>query len=770
MAQPHPRPDTSHAAAVLTTDLRLTVMAAATVAVAALLVAAVLAHRVRAADEGTDRTKRIAAAVREGARTHLTRHLRTLALLVAIGCALLLLLPAADGNQRAGRSVSFLLGAGLAALSGHLGTRLAVLGGARVAAASRAAVLGEPRRPGPVTTGTAPGAAVLRRTARLAFRTGGAVGVLTAGLALLGVCGTVLVHAADAPEVLTGFGLGAALVAVFLRLGGGLFARAADPGAGLVTAGGRDVAKDDPRHAAALADLVGNGVGDGAGTAADLFAAHAVSLVVTLLLGRAALGDVGLAFPLLVSAIGVVATAIGIFAVGPRRTDPSGTAAIGRGFPVAAATALALVGVAAFLGLPSSFAALAGVTDPAVRAAAGDPRVLVCTAVAVGIAAAALARRFAGAARRPGPGTGGPAAVVGTGAGLRAAAGTALLVGLTAAGAFLLGGASTALALFAVALAGSGLLTTVGVLVAVNALGPVTDTARGVLGISAEEHGAGSRALAGPGALGDAAGAVARMVTVAASALAATALLGASRSAAGAPHLAADPARPAHLLGLLAGAAVVCLFAGAAIGAATRSADAVVREARRQLRERPGITERTERPGYGRVVDLCTRDALRESSAPGLLAVLAPVAVGFALGPGPLGAFLAGAIATGVLLAAFLAHCGDGVPDGPGDRCGAGPGAAGGPFRDTVGPAVDPLLTAMGTAALLIVPAVHALGPGPGADPLVRALIAVTACTVLVLVAVRAAVARRDHGPHGAAEVDGARREPQHAGGPDPLG
>ncbi|MGW1149227.1 sodium/proton-translocating pyrophosphatase, partial [Streptomyces sp. NPDC002454] len=156
MAQPHPRPDTSHAAAVLTTDLRLTVMAAATVAVAALLVAAVLAHRVRAADEGTDRTKRIAAAVREGARTHLTRHLRTLALLVAIGCALLLLLPAADGNQRAGRSVSFLLGAGLAALSGHLGTRLAVLGGARVAAASRAAVLGEPRRPGPPRPVAAP--------------------------------------------------------------------------------------------------------------------------------------------------------------------------------------------------------------------------------------------------------------------------------------------------------------------------------------------------------------------------------------------------------------------------------------------------------------------------------------------------------------------------------------------------------------------------------------------------------------------------------------
>ncbi|WP_445402204.1 sodium/proton-translocating pyrophosphatase [Streptomyces sp. LE64] len=767
MAQPHPRPDTSHAAAVLTTDLRLTVMAAATVAVAALLVAAVLAHRIRAADEGTDRTKWIAAAVREGARTHLTRHLRTLALLVAIGCALLLLLPAADGNQRAGRSVSFLLGAGLAALSGHLGTRLAVLGGARVAVASRAAVLGEPRRPGPLTTGTAPGAAVLRRTARLAFRTGGAVGVLTAGLALLGACGTVLVHAADAPEVLTGFGLGAALVAVFLRLGGGLFAHAADPGAGLVTAGGRDVAKDDPRHAAALADLVGNGVGHGAGTAADLFASHAVSLVVTLLLGRAALGDVGLAVPLLVSAIGVVATTIGILAAGPRRTDPSGTAAIGRGFPVAAATALALVGVAAFLGLPSSFAALAGVTDPAVRAAAGDPRVLVCTAVALGIAAAALTRRFAGVARRPGPGPGGPAAVVGTGAALRAAAGTALLVGLTAAGAFLLGGASTALALFAVALAGSGLLTTVGVLVAVNALGPVTDTARGVLGISAEAHGAGSRVLAGPGVLGDAAGAVARMVAVAASALAATALLGASRGAAGPPHLAADPA---HLLGLLAGAAVVCLFAGAAIGAATRSADAVVREARRQLRERPGITERTERPGYGRVVDLCTRDALRESPAPGLLAVLAPVAVGFALGPGPLGAFLAGAIATGVLLAAFLAHAGEGVPNGPGDRCGTGPGAAGGPFRDTVGPAVDPLLTAMGTAALLIVPVVQALGPGPGADPLVRALVAVTACTVLVLVAVRAAVARRDHGPHGAAEVDGAHREPQHAGGPDPLG
>lgn len=308
---------TSLAAAVLTDGNRLIVVVIAVVALAALVVARLLARQVLAAGEGTERMKEIAAAVQEGANAYLARQLRTVGIFAVVVFFLLLLLPADNGAQRVGRSLFFLVGALFSAATGYIGMRLAVRSNVRVAAAAREATpaQGEPEKD--LT-------AVSHRAMKIAFRTGGVVGMITVGLGLLGASCVVLVYAADAPEVLEGFGLGAALIAMFMRVGGGIFTKAADVGADLVGKVEQGIPEDDPRNAATIADNVGDNVGDCAGMAADLFESYAVTLVAALILGKAAFGDAGLAFPLIVPAIGVVTAMIGIFAVAPRRADRSG--------------------------------------------------------------------------------------------------------------------------------------------------------------------------------------------------------------------------------------------------------------------------------------------------------------------------------------------------------------------------------------------------------------------------------------------------------------
>ncbi|GAA4907512.1 hypothetical protein GCM10023237_28970 [Streptomyces coeruleoprunus] len=379
----------SLAGAVLTSENRIIVIVIAAVALAALIVAQLLVRQVLAAGEGTEAMKKIAAAVQEGANAYLARQLRTLAVFAVIVFFLLMLLPADNWSQRAGRSLFFLVGALFSAVTGYIGMRLAVRSNVRVAAAAREATPG-PGEPAKDLT------VVSHKAMKIAFRTGGVVGMFTVGLGLLGASCVVLVYAADAPKVLEGFGLGAALIAMFMRVGGGIFTKAADVGADLVGKVEKGIPEDDPRNAATIADNVGDNVGDCAGMAADLFESYAVTLVAALILGKAAFGDLGLAFPLIVPAIGVVTAMIGIFAVAPRRADRSGMTAINRGFFISALISLALVAVAAFLYLPSSYAALDGVTDAAVRAHSGDPRVLALVAVAVGIVLAALIQQLTG--------------------------------------------------------------------------------------------------------------------------------------------------------------------------------------------------------------------------------------------------------------------------------------------------------------------------------------------------------------------------------------
>ena len=757
---------TTLAAAVLTDDNRILVMVIGLVALAALVVAGILVREVLAAGEGTDSMKKIATAIQEGANAYLGRQLRTVGVFAVIVFFLLLLLPADDWNQRAGRSIFFLIGAVFSATTGYIGMWLAVRSNVRVAAAAREATPAEGEPEKDLT-------AVSHKAMKIAFRTGGVVGMFTVGLGLLGASCVVLVYAADAPKVLEGFGLGAALIAMFMRVGGGIFTKAADVGADLVGKVEKGIPEDDPRNAATIADNVGDNVGDCAGMAADLFESYAVTLVAALILGKAAFGDSGLAFPLLVPAIGVITAMIGIFAVAPRRTDRSGMSAINRGFFISAAISLVLVAVAVFVYLPSSYGALDGVTDAAIKGKDGDPRILALVAVAIGIVLAALIQQLTGyfteTNRRPVMDIGktsltGPATVIlaGISLGLESAVYTALLIGLAVYGAFLLGGASIMLALFAVALAGTGLLTTVGVIVAMDTFGPVSDNAQGIAEMSGDVEGAGAQVLTNLDAVGNTTKAITKGIAIATAVLAASALFGSYRDAIltaandvgekvsgpGAPlNLMMDISQPNNLVGLIVGAAVVFLFSGLAINAVSRSAGAVVYEVRRQFREHPGIMDYTETPEYGRVVDICTKDALRELATPGLLAVLTPIAVGFTLGVGALGSFLAGAIGTGTLMAVFLANSGgawdnakklveDGNHGGKGSEAHAATvigDTVGDPFKDTAGPAINPLLKVMNLVALLIAPAVIKFSYGDDKNTGVRIAIAVLAFLVIAV-------------------------------------
>lgn len=781
------------AEAVLTSGNRVWVLVIAAVALAALAVAVVLVRQVLAADEGTARMKEIAGSVQEGANAYLARQLRTLAIFAVVVFFLLMLLPADDNNQRIGRSLFFLVGAGFSAATGYIGMWLAVRSNVRVAAAAREASSsdGEPSKD--LT-------AVSHRAMKIAFRTGGVVGMFTVGLGLLGAACVVLAYAADAPKVLEGFGLGAALIAMFMRVGGGIFTKAADVGADLVGKVEKGIPEDDPRNAATIADNVGDNVGDCAGMAADLFESYAVVLVAGLILGTVAFGDAGLAFPLMVPAIGVLTAMIGVFVVAPRRSDRSGMTAINRGFFVSAVISLALVAVASFSYLPATFAELDGVTDVGIAAHDGDPRVFALVAVAIGIVLAALIQQLTGyfteTSRKPVRDVGrssltGPATVVLTGIslGLESAVYTALLIGLSVYGAFLLGGTSIMLALFAVALAGTGLLTTVGVIVAMDTFGPVSDNAQGIAEMSGDVQGEGAQVLTDLDAVGNTTKAITKGIAIATAVLAAAALFGSYRDAvatavadvqarAGELGLSLDISQPNNLVGLVLGTSVVFLFSGLAINAVSRSAGAVVYEVRRQFREHPGIMDYTEKPEYGRVVDICTKDALRELTTPGLLAVMAPIAVGFSLGVGALASFLAGAIGTGLLMAVFLANSGgawdnakklveDGHHGGKGSEAHAATvigDTVGDPFKDTAGPAINPLLKVMNLVALLIAPAVVTLSYGDEAHTGARIAVAVLAFAVIVgavYVSKRRGVAMEDGG--------GDRGADREAGSPDPA-
>ncbi len=728
---------------------RIIVIVVAAVALAALAIGFVLLREVLAAGQGTAKMQEIGRAVQEGAAAYLNRQFRTLAIFVVVVFVLLFALPADDIGERIGRSIFFVIGAVFSATIGYLGMWLATRANIRVAAAARE----EGGR---------------EKATRIAFRTGGVVGMFTVGLGLFGAAVVVLVYAGQAPRVLEGFGFGAALLAMFMRVGGGIFTKAADVGADLVGKVEQGIPEDDPRNAATIADNVGDNVGDCAGMAADLFESYAVTLVAALILGTAAFGLQGLLFPLIVPAIGVLTAVIGVYITRAREGE-GGLKAINRSFYISALISAVLCVIAAFTYLPSSFADLVNPTDDSVVNLTADPRIIASVAVIIGIVLAGvilwLTGYFTGTEHKPVKDVGessrtGAATVIlsGISIGFESAVYTALVIAAAVYGAFLLSG-SIVVSLFAVALAGTGLLTTVGVIVAMDTFGPVSDNAQGIAEMSGDVTGPGVEILTELDAVGNTTKAITKGIAIATAVLAATALFGSYRDAInGALRVAGvaiDDAgsafffevfSPNTLVGVIIGAAVVFMFSGLAVNAVTRAAGAIVFEVRRQFRDNPGIMDYSVRPDYSRVVDICTRDSLRELATPGLLAIFAPIAVGFGLGVGPLAGYLAGAIATGTLMAVFLANSGGAWDNGKklvedGNYGGKGSPAheatiigdtVGDPFKDTAGPAINPLIKVMNLVSVLIAPAIVGFSVGTDANTGIRLAIAAVAVAIIV--------------------------------------
>ena len=767
----------------LSNDNTIIVGVVAGIGLLALIMAAVFRADVLKASEGTEKMQEIGQAVQEGAAAYLGRMFRTLAVFAILAFGLLFLLPG-DTDVRVGRSLFFLLGAGFSAAIGYLGMWLATRANIRVAAAAQ-------------TEGREP-------AMRIAFRTGGHVGMLTVGLGLLGAAAVVLIYQGQAPSVLEGFGFGAALLAMFMRVGGGIFTKAADVGADLVGKVEQNIPEDDPRNAATIADNVGDNVGDCAGMAADLFESYAVTLVAALILGSVAFGEEGLVFPLIVPAIGALTAILGVYITRPRAGE-GGLTTINRSFYISAFISAIASSAAAWFYLPSSFSDLTFAqgeeqnelvtqffqnTDTSTLDS--DPRIIAIVAVLIGIVLAAvilaLTGYFTGTETRPVKDVGktsltGAATVIlsGLSVGFESAVYTALVIAGAVFGAFLLGSGSIVVSLFAVALAGCGLLTTVGVIVAMDTFGPVSDNAQGIAEMSGDVDEEGAQILTELDAVGNTTKAITKGIAIATAVLAATALFGSFadgikesfsdvlrsfdiNSPAGVADFQkfaqdittgeVDSLRgvlnvgdPSLLVGLIIGSATVFLFSGLAINAVGRAAGAVVYEVRRQFREIPGIMEGTGRPEYGKVVDICTRDSLRELATPGILAIFAPIAVGFGLGVGPLGAYLAGAIGTGLLMAVFLANAGGAwdnakklVEDG--NHGGKGSPAheatiigdtVGDPFKDTAGPAINPLLKVMNLVALLIVPLIIKYTYGEDANDVIRYSIAFGAALIIAI-------------------------------------
>lgn len=748
------------------------VVTVAVIALVSLVMGFVFRRQVLLADPGTDKMQEIGAAVEEGAKAYLARQFKTLGIFVVLVFGLLLLLPADTAGVKWGRSGFFVVGALFSALIGYMGMRLATKANVRVASAARH------------ENGRDAGM-------RIAFRTGGAVGMTTVGLGLLGASVVVLLYEGDAPKVLEGFGFGAALLAMFMRVGGGIFTKAADVGADLVGKVEAGIPEDDPRNAATIADNVGDNVGDCAGMAADLFESYAVTLVAALILGSVAFGEYGLVFPLLIPAIGAVTALLGVY-ITRARPDENALSAINRGFYIAAAVSAILSAIAAWTYLPSTFGEMfdqgATLSDRQQQVANldSDPRLSAFLAVVIGIVLAGvilwLTGHYTGTDKRPTIDVArtsltGPATVVlsGIGVGLESAVFTAGIIAGAVYLTYLLGGGSVVLALFLISLAGCGLLTTVGVIVAMDTFGPVSDNAQGIAEMSGDVDEEGAQILTELDAVGNTTKAITKGIAIATAVLAATALFGSysdawesvynpiledlqakAQSGALSPDQISEIQRtlntfdlqivtPSVLVGLLLGAATVFLFSGLAINAVTRAAGAIVFEVRRQFREHPGIMDYTEKPEYGRVVDICTRDSLRELATPGLLAALMPVAVGFGLGIGPLAGFLGGAIGSGALMAVFLANSGgswdnakkiveDGAHGGKGSEAHSATvigDTVGDPFKDTAGPAINPLLKVMNLVSVLIAPAIVTLTIGDDASKPLRYGIAVVAVVII---------------------------------------
>ncbi|MCU1369434.1 MAG: vacuolar-type H(+)-translocating pyrophosphatase [Ilumatobacteraceae bacterium] len=694
---------------------------------------ALMAKGVIDSEDGSDEMKGIATAIQEGAMAYITRQFRTILFIVVPLCFVVFFTSAeilksesetALSFAESGlyRTLAFVTGAVFSGAIGFLGMWLATRGNIRTTAAA--------------TKSDYPGAL------KVAIRTGGSVGLATAGLGLFGATTIILIFQNTSSAILVGFGFGGSLLALFLRVGGGIFTKAADVGADLVGKVEAGIPEDDPRNPATIADNVGDNVGDCAGMASDLFESFGVTLVASIILGVSAMTSIGvgpadaakgLVFPVAVMALGLVASLIGIYAVKAKAGESDALKAINRGIGVAQVLAIAAAAALAFgyVGTPK---ALGGgelsVSSPGARMFGA-----VLVGVVLGFAASKITAYFTSTTTKPVQDIAkatrtGPATTVleGMSLGLESAVWALIAVAVAIGGAVALGGGSFKFSVYLVALAGIGMLSTTGIIVAEDTFGPVADNAAGIAEMSGNFEGEPEKIMVALDAVGNTTKAVTKGFAIGSAVIAAVALFASYGETIieqlgplwrGGESFIINVADPKVFIGLLVGGSIAFIFSSLAIRAVSRTAGVVVQEVRRQFADGK-IMSGEKQPDYGPAIDICTAASLRELATPAIIAVLAPVIIGFGLGPISLGAFLASVIVVGQLMANFLSNAGgawdnakkfieDGAEGGKGSE---GHKAAvigdtvGDPFKDTAGPALNPLIKVMNLVSLLILPAI----------------------------------------------------------------
>ncbi|MGA2409393.1 MAG: sodium-translocating pyrophosphatase [Candidatus Binataceae bacterium] len=676
-----------------------------------------LVRVVLAADPGPKSMTDVADAVYEGSMAYLKRQVKTMLFFVIIIAVALFLMyrnvyPDNPGLSF-GIAFAFILGVSASYTAGFVGMWLAVKGNVRSANAA-------------ITS--------FKDAMELAFKAGGVSGMVTVGLGLLGATIIFLIFQQNAMKVLVGFGFGGSLAALFMRVGGGIFTKAADVGGDLVGKIEAGIPEDDPRNAATIADNVGDNVGDCAGMAADVFESYEVTLVAAIILAAYALEDPGfiaayggvagasafamklIIFALILRGVGVFSSILGIMAVkvptGSEMRDPMRP--INAGYYTSSLTSVAGFFVVNYFYM----------TGPD-----GRPDWRFGITASLGIVLSILTLWLTNYFTHPdkGPVTEtamaartGPATLIlsGLGEGLESSVWALMVIVAVIIGAVVIFRESTALQFYGIALTGLGLLTTTGFILAMDTYGPITDNAHGIFEMGGVHQEEASRTLSWMDAIGNTTKALTKGLAIATAVIAAVSLF---RSFIDEAHLSSIGVQinsPTVFVGLLIGGAVPFLFSSFAIKAVGRAAYQVVFEVRRQFREHPGIMEGKELPDYGRCVDIVTATAQKELMSPAILAVFAPLLVGFGLGAGALGGFLGGTILTGQLLAVFMSNAGanwdnakkkveDGFLGGKGTdvhKATVVGDTVGDPFKDTAGPALNPMIKVMNLVGILAAP------------------------------------------------------------------
>ena len=717
------------------------------IALAGLVYAMMLVKQVKRADQGTPRMQEIAAAVREGANAYMSAQFKKIGPLIVILTVVLWFTKMHEPAYAWGRAGAFLAGSLFSWMVGFVGMRLATTGNLRVAAAARKSY-GE--------------------AMQLGYRTGTITGMLTDGLGLLGGTIIFLIYGERAYEALLGFGFGGTLLALFMRVGGGIYTKAADVGADLVGKIEKDIPEDDPRNAATIADNVGDNVGDCAGMAADIFESYEVTIVAAMILGIASFGHKGVIFPLLVRGIGVLGSIISTYTVkaGPSDTSDTALKSVHRGFWIGS-----MISVVGFFVLGLAYLHFdAGYLAEYKTAAAGFPGhdpanlpvwenfgiagldmrpALTCLiGVFLAVALNKVTSYFTHTSHSPVKSlarscqTGHATNII---QGLAIGYESTVVAVLVIAAAIALSvlcywGMPPVFIAYGVAMMGIGMLTLTGNTISMDVFGPVADNANGIgeMGYDREamekiEPGSYRRArqvLADLDAVGNTTKAETKGIAIGSAVIAAVSLFASFIAviAVGSEDKINQMndlqysffsgkltvADPMVLIGFLIGGAVPFLFSSMLLRAVGRAAFFIVKECRRQFKDKE-IWAGTKKPDYGRVVDICTTTAQKELVGPGFLAILAPMFVGFLLGPYALGGFLAGMILVGQLLAVFMANAGgawdnakktieDGIYGGKGSeahKASVTGDTVGDPLKDTAGPAINPLVKVMNMVSLL---------------------------------------------------------------------